>query len=260
MRSPPSSRPLVVGAFFRRWHGGDIADPATTNQLPALGQRYIEELKKPDYGVSRCSITPVFSSDGITVAISGDRLFSAGDVVISIGGSLADPIAKSPIRVLLMKHGPAESLEVKIRRANKEIVVTATCSDAKPGFDLFLEAAYAASRNDALTCADKMDAVARLHMLYYSQRALAYQCYRSARRFSSVADGLRSAYEMYRELILESAWSSDALGNIRGTILTVVDTLQKNNASMLADDLRQQYEQAVSAKLSPTTAATTESR
>jgi hypothetical protein len=240
--------------------GTQPAPPPPSIGLSQLGERLFEEYKKPAYAESRCMLSPVFSSDGTTVAVSVDRVFSAGDVITTVGDEQLDTTAKTPVRDILLKHGPNEILQVKIRRADKELVVTAKCADAKPIYDLMLESAFAASKNDAPTCADKFDAAARLQKPYYGQLALAYQCYFYARRFSNIADNSRKAYEMYRQLILESAWSPDALSNIRGTILNAVDGLQKHNASVLADDLRQQYDQAVSAKLSPKTAATTGSR
>jgi hypothetical protein len=52
-------------------------------------------------------------------------------------------------------------------------------------------------------------------------------------------------------MILENAWSADALGAIRATILTDVDTLKKSNAGYLGDDLKSQYDQAVAASSRP---------
>ena len=192
----------------------------------------------------------------MTVAVSGDREFSAGDVVVMIGDEQLDTSAKMPVRDLLLKHGPNEVVQVKLRRADKELTVSEKCSDAKPVNDLLLEAAFAASKNDAATCADKMDAAARLHVLNHGPRALAYRCYLQDRRFLNLADNTKAAYDLGQELILENAWSSDALSNVRGTILSTVDWLQKNNASLLGNDLKQQYDQAVSIKSSQTATVT----
>jgi hypothetical protein len=231
-----------------------------SNGLSQLGQQIVEELKKPEYAVSRCVLTPVLMSDNMSVAVSVDRVFSAGDVLTAVSGEPLDATAKTPLKDLLMKHSAVESVAITIRRAGKEIVITAKCADAKPMFDSILEAAFAASKNDAATCADKMDASARLHTLSHGPRVLAYRCYFQAKRFSNMADNTRSSYEMSREWILESAWSPDALSNIRGGILSTVDWLQKNNASLLADDLKQQYDQAVSVKSSPVPASANASR
>jgi len=192
-------------------------------------------------------LTPLFSTDQMTVAVSTDRVFSAGDIIIAVGDDPIDSTAKTPVRDLLMKYGPTETLAIKIRRADKELVVTAKCADAKPFYDLQLEGAFAASKSDFATCADKMTGANRLHNLGAHVQWLAFQCARQAGRMvgSALAQGY---YEVHRQLILESAWSSDSLGGIRGTILSAVDTLQKNNASLLGDDLKQQYDQALSAK------------
>ncbi|MGO9592224.1 MAG: hypothetical protein ACLQFT_09140 [Steroidobacteraceae bacterium] len=222
------------------------APPAAANGLPQMGQFYVEEFRKPEYAASRCMLALNFASDGTTVA-STDRVFSAGDVVIAIGDQQIDANSKTTVSDLLMKHGPDETIPIKIRRADKEMVVTAKCADAKPLYDLLLDAAYAASKNDAATCADKMSAAGRLHALPYMQMWLGYSCGRQAGRIVTTTDVAQGYYELQRELILEAGWSSDALGRIRETILSAVHSLQTNNAAMLANDLIEQYEQAVSA-------------
>ena len=139
-----------------------------------------------------------------------------------------------------MKHGPNESILIKIRRADKEEVITAKCMDAKPINDLLLEAGYAASKNDAATCADKMNAARSLHTLGAAAMNLAYYCAGFARRLTT-NDQAHASYELNRKLILETQWSSGALSNIRGLILNNVDWLQKNDAALLGDDLRRAY-------------------
>jgi hypothetical protein len=229
---------------------------ASPSPLPSMAQSYLDELKKPEYAAARCILSPVMSSDAMTVAISGDHIFAAGDTIIAVGGDQVDLNEKNPVRALLMKHGGDEAVQVKLRRADKELAVTAKCTNAKPAFDLLLEAAYSASKNDAATCSDKMNAMRQLHALYASQMSLAFQCTRIAGRFSNAADLARGYYEVNREVIVENAWSPDALGRIRGTILTAVDNLKKPNGSpLLADDLKAQFDQALAAKSQPATAS-----
>lgn len=236
--------------------------PAPASYLPQMAQPYLDELKKPQYAVSRCMLTPVFASDSMTVAVSVDRVFSSGDVVVAVGGERVDETAKTPVRDLLMKHGPDETVPITVRRAAKELVVTAKCTDAKPYNDLALEAAFAASKNDAATCSDKMIAARQLHGLNAGHFVLLYQCNRLAGRIPNAADQVRGYYEFNRELIIENSWSSDALGRIRGTILSAVDNLGKPNGNkLLADDLKQLYDQAGALGKSQATAASaTEAR
>jgi hypothetical protein len=92
----------------------------------------------------------------MTVARSTDAVFSAGDTVISVGGEQVDATSKHPVRDLSMKHGPAERVQVKIRRSGHELTVAAQCADAKPYYDALLEAAFAASKEDFGSCADKI--------------------------------------------------------------------------------------------------------
>jgi hypothetical protein len=227
------------------------APPAQANPLPQLGQMFVDELKKPEYGISTCMLTPVFASDGMTVAVSTDRVFSAGDVVIAVGGEPVDTTAERPVGSLLNKHEPKDSVQIKIRRADRELIVTTPCADTKPFFDLLLEAAFAASKNDAASCADKMNAARGLHALNFKMQQGAYICAARAGRIVGSPDLARGYYEIHRELILENKWSLDALSRIRGTILSVVDMFQKQNNSLFGDDLKQQYEQAVAAKSPP---------
>jgi hypothetical protein len=72
--------------------------PPAANWLPELGLRFVEELKKPEYALSRCMLTPVPGSDHLTVAIATDRFFSAGDIVMAVGGEQVNATAKNPIR------------------------------------------------------------------------------------------------------------------------------------------------------------------
>ncbi len=233
-----------------------LYDPA--NGLSQLGQQAVDELKKAEYGVSRCAMHTAFATDGLTVAVSADGEFFAGDVVIAVAGEKVDVATRWPVRELLKKHGPNEIIPIKIRRAAKDKVITVKCMDVKPYFTLILEAGYAASKNDPATCADKMNAARNLAPLSAASMNLAYKCADFARRLTP-ADQAHGLYDINREWILENEWSSDALSKLRGTILSAVDWLQKNNASLLGDDLRQQYEQALSAK-APATAASNGAR
>jgi hypothetical protein len=147
-----------------------------------LGQRYLDELKKPEYAVSSCAISPVFASDNMTVAVTADRVFSAGDVVIAVGGEPVDVTSKKPVGDLLLKHAANESVPVKIRRTDKEMIVTASCTDRKAYYDLVLEAAFAASKNDAAACADKMNAARSLHAPNAVAMEFAYFCALNAGR------------------------------------------------------------------------------
>ena len=241
--------------------GGNAAtQPAQSNPLPQLGQMFVDELKRPEYGISTCMLTPVFASDGMTVAVSADRVFSAGDVVIAVGNEQVDTTAQRPVGSLLNKHEPKDSVQIKIRRADKELIVTAACADTKPFFDLLLEAAFAASKNDAASCADKMNAARGYHALNFKMQQGAYVCAARAGRLVGNPELARGYYEIHRELILENEWSLDALGRIRGTLLSVVDMFQKQNNSLLGNDLKQQFDQAVAANSPPVSSSANGSR
>jgi hypothetical protein len=181
-----------------------------------MGQRDVEEMKKPQYAGSRCMLSPLFASDGMTVALSTDAVFSAGDTILSVGGEPLDATSKNAARDVLMKHGPTEKVQVKIRRSDHELTVTAQCADSKPAYDALLEAAFAASKGDFSACADKVAEARRLHALNYAYANLGFNCALQAKRFGSLANVSQAYYELYRLQILQAAWSSDALGNIRG--------------------------------------------
>jgi hypothetical protein len=222
--------------------------------LPEFGRSIVDELKKPEYAVSRCMLTPVLASDQVTVAASVDHVFSAGDVLVAVGDDRIDPTAKTPLRDLLMKHGPTGNISIGVRRGNKELVLTAVCADAKPYFDLLLEAGYAASKNDPAGCADKLDAAKHVHAPNYPLFFLAVRCNVLAGRLAGNSVQSQNLYEMNRELILENKWSPDALGRIRGTLLTAIETLKKSGMAYLGDDLKGQLDEALAGK-SPEAAA-----
>ncbi len=234
----------------------DVAAASASSQAPSelssLGQSYMNNLKNSVYAASRCMLTPVFGSDQLTVAVSADRIFAARDTVIAVDGELVAENSKSAFRDLLIKHGPNEEISIKLRRSGTELTVKARCMDAKTFYDLVLEASYAASKNDAATCTDKMGQASRVHLLASPGASLAFECAQQSGRLVKPADIARAYYDLRRLLILESAWSSDALSQIRGTILASVDTLQKYNAAFLGEDLKQQYDQAVAASLAIT--------
>jgi hypothetical protein len=231
--------------------------PTPAEGLRKFGQSGVDELKKPEYAGSRCMLSPVFASDGMTVALSTDAVFSAGDAVLSIGGEPLDPTSKHAARDVTMKHEPTEKVQVKIRRSAHELTVTAQCADVKPFNDAMLEAAFAASKGDFGTCADKVAETRRLHPLNYPQAYLGFNCSLQAKRFSNLDSTSQAYYELNRLAILQNAWSSDALGNIRGTILAAVDKLQKNKTAFLGDDLKRQYDDAVAARAASQSSAIT---
>lgn len=245
---------LSLSAFL--WGDGLAATPPAppANYLPDLAQRFLDELKKPEYGASRCMISPGLASDQMTVGVSVDRVFSAGDVIVAIGSDPVDAAAKTPVKDLLVKHGVDETVPIKIRRAGAELIVAAKCTDSKPFYDLELEGVFAASKNDAVTCVDKLNAAKQLHVMNFPPMFLAFQCAKIAGKIPNSGDQARGYYEAYRMMVLLNLWSSDALSRIRGDILTAVDALKKGNATLLADDLKQQYDQAVAAKSPPTSA------
>jgi len=241
------STAICVGAF-----AGNSPTTQDSTLLPKIGEPFATEYKKSEYGVSRCMLTPVLESDRMTVALSTDRVFAAGDVFVAVGSDIIDSTAMFPVRDALMKRAAEESIQVKIRRAGKEITVTAKCTDAKVFYDLLLEAGFAASKNDAAGCSDKLRGAASLHALNFSPMHLAFQCGRLAGRIVGPTDQAKAYYEVYEQLIRESQWSADALNRNRGTILTAVDALRKGNAAFLADDLKQQFDQALTAKTQTT--------
>jgi hypothetical protein len=196
-------------------------------------------------------LTPVVAGDGMTVALSTDRTFASGDIILSVGADRLDPSVKTPLRDVLMKHGPTELVSVKVRRSDAELTVTAACKDARPFYDAAFEAALAASKGDAATCYDKLVEAGRLEALHSGFLNLEFICGVQAGRIVTPTDQASGYYEIVRRMILENAWSADALGAIRATILTDVDTLKKSNAGYLGDDLKSQYDQAVAASSRP---------
>lgn len=228
------------------------AAPAANAFVVRNAEAMAAELRKSEFATSRCMLTPVFAGDGMTVALSTDRIFASNDVIVGVGEDKLDPSVKFPVRAVLMKHGPSEQVSVRVRRSGKELTVTAMCADAKPFYDAQLEGAFAMSKGDAARCSDKFGEASRIHALNVGPMNLAYNCAVLAGRFVTPADTAKSYYEVYRHLILESQWSSDSLGNNRANILTAVDFLNKKGAAYLADDLKSQYDQAVAAKAAPT--------
>jgi len=252
-------RLLLVGVSLSALLGSGVAvaEPASQSDgLARMGQQLVGELTKPELGVSFCLLSPIFASDNMTVAASFDRVFATGDVFIAVGADPVDPTAKRPVGELLRRHVPGEDIPIKIRRTGAELVVTAKCTDTKPVADALLKAAYAASKNDPVECVDGMSEARRLHALSAAAMNIAYFCAVAARRIVGNPEQARGLYEIHRELILENVWSLDALGRIRGTILSAVDRFRKHNNALLGDDLMQMYDQAVAAK-SPTTAMST---
>jgi hypothetical protein len=226
--------------------------PARDNTLQSMAEPFLAELKKPELAASRCMLSPVLATDNLTVAVSADRVFATGDVILAVGNDVVDVTAKMPVRDILAKHGPDESIALRIRRAGKEAMITAKCGDAKSYVDRLLEATYAASHNDAAGCADKMRAAFDVHRPGFYPMFLSFQCNRLAGRIVGTVSLGRAYYEVYQELILESAWSPDALNHNRANILAAVEVLSKNN-EMLANDLKEQLDQAVVSARSATT-------
>jgi hypothetical protein len=209
-----------------------------------FAKKGLEALKAPDYGVSRCNLSPLLSLDQVTVAVSSDRLFSVGDRILEIGGIPLDAASKTPVKDLLMTHASTDSLSVKVNRHGRPIDLMAQCSDTKPLIDLLLEALYAASKLDAQTCATKLEAAAQLHALDYRFAWLSYDCRRAAGRVTA-DEQPRQFYEIQRLAILQAKASADSLSSLRAQILTAVNNLHQSPAGYLADDLKQQYDEAV---------------
>lgn len=222
-----------------------IGAPLPDNVVQAAA-KWVAELKTPDYAISRCMLSPDLATDNVTVAISVDRVFSMGDVFLEIAGQPLDASAKTPIRDILVKHGPNEELSVKIRRGGDEMIVSAKCTDAKPFNDLLLEGFYAASKQDASGCADKLEAAAQLKILSAWPNFVLYECRYAAERIPP-ASAAQGYYDVARRFILEARTSADALAQIRGNMLGAVNDLRNANASFLADDLQKQYDEAVAA-------------
>jgi hypothetical protein len=243
---------LFVGSlyFFMVASALAVAGAPTTekkgNGFATLGQRALVAFDTPEHEISRCMISPVLATDGMTVAISVDHVFSADDVIVSISDVKIDIHRKHPVLAVLMTHQADELLPVGIRRGGKETIVLAKCSDSKPYSDLLLAASLAASKEDAPTCAEKLLLARQLHAPSYPFKKLGFECSDAAGRITNPSNLAREFYELYRQLVLENAWSRDALSSVRGSILQAVETLQKNNQLVLAQDLKKQYDDAVS--------------
>jgi hypothetical protein len=209
----------------------------------------VDELKQPEYAISRCMLSPVFASDNMTVARSTDHTFEMGDVILAIGGRQLDMNAKTPIRDLLLKYSPTDQLMVKLRRSGEEKVVSTKCSDAKPFYNLVLEGYYAASKRDAVECSSKLEEAAALHPLNAAPASILFQC-RYATGKISEDRAPQDFYDVNRMMLGEARYSADALSDLRGAILSAVSDLQKHNAAVFADDLKKQYDDAVAARSS----------
>ena len=143
-----SSSVLLLGVSVATFALAAPPTPQQLDNLAKLGQNNIEGLKKPEFAQSRCMLSPDFGADYVTVAVSRDRVFYSGDVLVSIGGENLDPTVKTTVRDVLAKHGPEETVAVKLKRAGADVTVNAKCTDAKAYYDLVLEASYAASKGD----------------------------------------------------------------------------------------------------------------
>jgi hypothetical protein len=229
--------------------------PQQMDNLAQLGQKNVDALKASEFGKSRCMLSPVFGADYVSVAVSGDRIFFSGDVVLSIAGEPLDTTVKTTVRDVLSKHAPDETVPVKLKRAGTEITVNAKCSDAKSYYDLVLEASYAASKKDPSGCADKMDQAEKLHILAYAGSWLAFQCKVAANKITGAAV-TQSYYQVEKQGVEELASSADALDHARVHILTAIDLLRKNQAGFLADDLKEIFDSAVAKAQSPISAST----
>lgn len=226
--------------------GAATIDSVITQTAESAG-KVVDYLKQhPDLGISRCMLSPDFSEDRRTVSISRDHVFTAGDVFLEIAGVSLDLNSNSPIRDVLMKHLPTETIDVKIKRGSEERMVSAKCTDAKLYNDLLLEGLYAASKRDMVTCASKLGAASDQHILDYFSEYISYRCRGLSNQISGLA--LQQAlYDVDRHKILFSKTSPDALSHIRGGILSDLVTLQQNSASVLADDLKKILDDAVAA-------------
>ena len=71
------------------------------DNLAQLGQKNLDALKAPEYAESRCMLSPVFGADYVSIAVSSDRVFYAGDVVVSIAGQPLDRLDKHTVRDVL---------------------------------------------------------------------------------------------------------------------------------------------------------------
>jgi hypothetical protein len=229
------------------------ATPQQLDSLAELGQKNVDALKAPHFAESRCMLSPVFGADYVSVAVSSDRVFLSGDIVMSIAGERLDPTVKTTVRDVLSKHAADETVPVTLKRAGADITVNAKCTDSKPYYDRILEASYAASKKDPAGCTDKMDQAKELHTLGHAGGWLAMQCKFAAGKLTGAAAS-RSYYEVEKEGIEEIASSADALDHARGQILTDVDLLRKNQAGFLADDLKEMFDKAVAKAQAPTSA------
>ncbi len=228
--------------------------PPQLQTLAKLGQNNVEALTKPEYAQSRCMLSPDFGADYVSVAVSRDRVFYSGDVLVSIAGENLDPTVKTTVRDVLSKHGPDETVAVKLKRAGADVTVNAKCTDAKAYYDLFLEASYAALKGDAAGCSDKMDQARQLHILAYAGNWLNLQCKLISQKITGAAIA-QVYYDFQKQAIEELGSSSDALDQYRGSILSAIALLRKNQAGYLADDLKELFDKAVAkAQQGPTSA------
>jgi hypothetical protein len=241
---------LAGTAFLILVPNGIIAAASSTANGDAAGaiqygQRMVDGLKGPEFGASRCMLPIVIQTDSQTVAVSTDRALVSGDVISAIGSENVDPTEKFPVKELLQKHATDETIQVMVKRVGAKVVVSVKCADSKAFYDRILEGGYAASKGDFSTCADKLGGDLGNVPLNFSYRVLLFHCSLLAGRIPNASDRAKGYYDLYRLLILESGWSLDALSNIRATVLTAVDTLNKQNQLLLGSDLKQLYEQAV---------------
>jgi hypothetical protein len=205
-------------------------------------------LKEPDLAVSRCLLSPDIASDNVTVAVSADRIFEAGDVFQEVDGTALDPKSKNPVRDILLKHPPNGDVSVKVLRHDKTTPLIAHCNDAKAFYDLIIEGLHAGANNDFVGCADKFQSATTFGYLGSLLSWARWDCQKVSGLITSKTSYSLDYYNIMLELIAENKQSADALSRIRGTVLTVIDQLQRQGADSLSMDLKQQLDEATAAE------------
>jgi hypothetical protein len=240
--------PIIVLALTT--HGCAELPPERAPDIVTLVQPLFYDLGNPEYLMSRCLLAPVLSSDKRTIAMSRDSTFVVGDRILSVEGQRLSETSDRPLHRILMRYPPDAALTVRVLRAGSELDVKASCIDNRAYFALLRAAATAAVQDDAATCADRMQEVAKMHALGSTWLNVSLNCREKAGRITGAAMR-RGYFEVYQELILENKYSATALEYSRPMVQAAAQYLRMQGNSALAAQLKKQYEDAAALWLPP---------
>ena len=122
--------------------------------------------------------------------------------------------------------------------------MTATCSDSQLFYGMLRAAATAAAQDEAATCADRMLDVGKYHALSATWLNVELQCSVKASRVAG-APFVAGYFDVYRQALLENAYSAEALQRARPPLEAAARKLVQAGSRPLAEKLQQEYAAAV---------------